>query len=296
MNDHVRIAFEDRTIMVPLASIMPLRTLKADTLSSPRFKRIAASVAEVGVIEPIVVSPASAKEKTYVLLDGHLRLAILQNRGETMACCLVALDEDPFTYNKRVSHLAAVQEHFMIMRALERGVSEKKIADALDVDVDRIKRQRTLLDGICQEAVDMLNERQIPAGIFPPLKRMTAGRQVEAIELMASCGNFTATYANALLAGTKQSELAQPDKKKKVCGLTHEQMARMEHEMAGLQGNFKTVVATFGNDMLELVVASGYVSKLLRNPAIERYLAERHSEFLDEFRTIVASSALGQSA
>lgn len=292
----IHAAFEDRTIVVPLDVILPLRTLTADARKSVRYRRVATSVAEVGVIEPIVVSPDSGRNGIYLLLDGHVRLEILRDRGEREVRCLVALQEDPFTYNKRVSHLATIQGHFMIMRALERGVPEKKIADALNMDVARIRRQRTLLDGICKEAVDMLKDKQIPAGVFPVLKRMGPARQVEAVELMASCGNYTNTYADALLAGTKQAELARPDKAKKVRGLSAEQMAKMEREMQTIQGNFKAVETTYGDDMLELVVASGYIAKLLRNPQVERYLLERHSEILDEFRAIVATNALDQAA
>ena len=292
----VHIAFQDRTVVLPFDAIMPLRTLAADVRKSVRYKRVATSIAEVGVIEPLVVSPDSGRAGAYLLLDGHVRLAILRERGEREARCLVALEEDTFTYNKRVSHLATVQAHFMIMRALERGVSEQKIADALNLDVARIRRQRTLLDGICREAVDLLKDRQIPAGVFPVLKRMGAARQAEAVELMASCGNFTTSYADALLAGTKQAELARPDKAKRVRGLSAEQMAKMEREMQTIQGNFKAVETTYGDDMLALVVASGYVAKILRNPEVERYLAQRHPEILEEFRAVVASNALDQAA
>lgn len=292
----VRAAFEDRTALLPLSAIMPLRTLTKDQRQSTKYRRIAASITEVGVIEPLVVSRLSGKDGIYLLLDGHARLTLLRDLGQTEVRCLVALDDDPFTYNKRVSHLAIIQEHYMIMRALDRGVSEKKIADALDVDVARIKRQRTLLDGICREAVEMLKDRQISAIVFASLKKMASARQVEAIELMISCGNFTATYAGALLAGTRQQELAKPDKPKKVRGLSGEQMARMEREMTALQGDFKAAETSYGDHTLELVVASGYLAKLLRNPQVERYLTEHHSEFLDEFRAIVSSNNLDQAA
>ena len=40
--------------------------------------------------------------------------------------CIFAHDDETFTYNKRINHLATIQEHFMIVRALARGVSEEK--------------------------------------------------------------------------------------------------------------------------------------------------------------------------
>jgi hypothetical protein len=61
----------------------------------------------------------------------------------------------------------------------------------------------------------------------------------------------TARYAHALLAATKREDLVQP---KKVPGLSAEQMARMEREMDGLQREFKTVSASYGDTVLNLVV------------------------------------------
>jgi hypothetical protein len=39
----------------------------------------------------------------------------------------------------------------MILKAIERGVLEERIAKALNVDVGSIKRKRRLLDGICPD-------------------------------------------------------------------------------------------------------------------------------------------------
>jgi len=41
------------------------------------------------------------------------------------AAGLIADDDEAFTYNKRVNRLATVQEHYMIVKALERGVSKR---------------------------------------------------------------------------------------------------------------------------------------------------------------------------
>ncbi|WP_340054741.1 formylglycine-generating enzyme family protein, partial [Pseudomonas sp. JAI120] len=57
-----------------------------------------------------------------MLLDGHLRLHALAAAGEATAPCIVSDDDEAFTYNKRVNRLATVQEHYMISRALDRGV------------------------------------------------------------------------------------------------------------------------------------------------------------------------------
>ena len=69
---------------------------------------------------------------------------------------------------------------------------------------------------------------------------------VAAVELTESAANFSSGYAKAILAATRQTGLAKPDKPKAAHGMTPEQMARMEREMEGLQQEFKAVEATYG--------------------------------------------------
>ena len=56
--------------------------------------------------------------------------------------CLISTEDEAFTYNKRINRLAIIQEHRMIIKAIERGVPEERIAKALNVDVASIKRKR----------------------------------------------------------------------------------------------------------------------------------------------------------
>ena len=66
----------------------------------------------------------------YQLLDGHLRLFALKELGETEADCLVASDDESFTYNARVNHVNPIAEHKMIMKAVQNGVPPERIAAA----------------------------------------------------------------------------------------------------------------------------------------------------------------------
>jgi hypothetical protein len=69
----------------------------------------------------------------------------------------------------------------------------------------------------------------------------------------------------------------------------------MEREMEALQNDFKTIEASYGDDMLHLVVASGYLSCLVGNKAIRRYLNQHHNELLEEFQAVIAATSLDQS-
>jgi len=184
----------------------------------------------------------------------------------------------------------------MIVRAIDRGVSEEKLARALNTDVRVIKRRRSLLNGICEEVVDMLKDKTLSPTTFDVLRKMKPVRQLEAAELMTTAGTYTTSYAKALLAATKQSALVKSDQPKRVAGLTPDQMARMEREMDTLQQDLKSVETSYGDDVLHLVIASGYLGKLIRNSAIKRYLSQHHPELLTEFRAIIEATSLEQTA
>jgi hypothetical protein len=83
-------------------------------------------------------------------------------------------------------------------------------------------------------------------------------------------------------------------KSQKLTGVTQEQMAKMEREMANLQGQYKMVEQTCGQDVLNLVLARGYLAKLLENTQVVRYLKQRQPEVLAEFETIVQTVSLEQ--
>ncbi|MDP1736535.1 MAG: plasmid partitioning protein RepB C-terminal domain-containing protein [Caulobacter sp.] len=291
MSGTVRAAFETRLETIRLSDILPLRRLADEVIRSVKYRRIARSVAEVGVIEPLVVARPKSPG-AWMLLDGHVRLAVLKDLGETETRCLVADDDEAFTYNRRVNRLATIQEHYMIVRALERGVSEEKLAKALDVDVKAIKRRRSLLEGVAPEVVELLKNHTVNPVTFDVLRKMRPMRQVEAAELMLSANNFTSAYAKALLAATRQADLVRQDKPKRVGGMTSDQMARMEREMASLTQDFRAIEASYGDDVLHLVVASGYLNRLLSNAHIERHLTTRHPELVDEFRAIISAASL----
>ena len=287
----VRIAFEQQIRIISLDQLLPSRQLSVAVLSSSKAQRIAASIAQLGLVEPIVVVTANGGGP-YTVLDGHVRLHALREQGAANARCLLASDDEAFTYNKRVNRLAVVQEHYMIMRALERGVSETKLASALNVNVEVIRHRRQLLDGISPDVEDLLKDRVVGTHVFNKLKKMRPVRQLEVAELMVAANNFSTNYVKALLATSKPQDLIKPDQLRRATGLTGEQMDRLEREMASISHDYKELEATYGDDMLLLVIAGGFLDRILARPALEQFLAQRHPEMLETFRSIVTAASL----
>src|SRR5260370_27014429 len=123
-------AFGSDCVVIPIASILPVKAIETTAKSSHKYREIAASIREIGLVEPPVVIQDTRDPNSYLLLDGHLRIEVLRDLGQTEVECLVSTDDEAFTYNKRISRLSPVQEQRMIAKAIERNVPKDKIARA----------------------------------------------------------------------------------------------------------------------------------------------------------------------
>lgn len=279
-------------LTLPLDRILPSRKTPEGLHTSRKFKQIMASMEAVGLIEPLSVGKADKVTGQHVLLDGHMRLLALQQLGYADAPCLVATDDESYTYNNRINQISSIQEHHMLRRAVDRGVTPDRLAKALNVDVSHIHKKVNLLDGICPEAVEMLKDLHFAANLGSVLRKMKPTRQVECIELMLTANNMTVAYAEALLAATPPPLLVGETKPRKLRGVTADQMAKMEREMGNLQGQLKLVEKSYGQDVLLLVLARGYLAKLIDNKAVFRFLSQRQPDVLAEFENIVQTVTL----
>lgn len=286
MTKKVQLGFENDCVTIPVADILPVRVLSKSIKSSRKYTQITASIREIGLVEPPVVARNGDASGSWLLLDGHVRIEALKDLGQEQVECLVSTDDEAFTYNKRISRIAPIQEHRMILKAIERGVSEEKIAAALDLNPRSIQRKVKLLDGICPEAVAILKDKACTAAVFTTLRKMIPLRQIEAAELMVNANNYSVAYISAILAGTPQAQLVEANKPKRINGVTPQAVARMEKELARLQEGITQIQDTYGQDHLQLTVLRGYVGKLLGNARVVRYLMQTRPEFLSEFQTI----------
>jgi hypothetical protein len=287
-----KVAFEMKTIKVALDLILPVRRIKNPHKTVSRYRRILTSIKEVGLIEPLVIYPQKDAPSTYALLDGHLRHSALKELGMKEADCIIATDDESFTYNARVSRLQPIQEHKMIVKAVQNGVRPERIAAALDISLSAVRASMNLLEGVHPEAADMLKDKPICAKALRFLKKVSDVRQIEMAELMMNANIFASGYAEALYLGTPRDQLANPETPKVKEGMSREEIARMEQEMESLEKDFKAIDEAYGENMLNLTVVKGYTKKLLENAKVTRFLKTNYPEFLSEFEWIATAETL----
>jgi hypothetical protein len=286
----VKAAFEKQIVVLPIGIIVPQKEITTSHRNGEFYKQLTASLKHIGLIEPLVVYPRGPGD--YLLLEGHLRLEILKSIGVTEAKCLLSTDDEAYTYNRHVNHIPAVAQHFMLLEALKTGLTEERIAAALDVSLESIRMRRDLLNGICPEAVQILIDKPIRPQVFALLRKMKPIRQIEAAEHMVAGGTYTIPFAKALLAVTKPEMLeADPAaSSKKLQATSSAARSMFEEENEFLLKDLKSVEESYGTDVLALTVSCGYIDRLLQNPKIERYLSRNHMDILETLQQLLSDS------
>jgi ParB-like chromosome segregation protein Spo0J len=286
----VKMAFEGETVMLPLAKILPTKALSASLKAGSIYKTVEASLGVVGMVEPLVVF--RQPDDTYVLLEGHSRLSALREAGEKVAECLVSTDDEKLTYKRHVSRIAPIQANKMIVKALDAGVPEERLAKALNRPVSTIRTSRTMLKDICVEALELLKDKPINEEALRLFKHVKPLRQIEMAEMMNKMANYGKAYAAAIVSRTKEDLLAEPGNVKRPARPKPEDLARMEAEMQALERDILLIDDSYGRNVVNLTIARGYVKKLVENAKVVRYLAAKHGDLLTEFQRIQEAASL----
>ena len=180
----------------------------------------------------------------------------------------------------------------MILKAVERGLSEKEIAETLALDIESIQRKRNLLEGICADAVNILKDKMVSAGVFPILRQMKDVRQFEAAILMNDANLYITSFARSLLVATPKEMLVDPDKTHRTKKYTIEQLANMEGERAMVDRQYQIIAESYDTDIFHLVLAQGWLTSMIKNERVKKYLGLKHPEVFAQFQHIVGMKSL----
>ena len=104
-DNRVRLGFERQSLSLRIDQIVPLKSLREGVRESRKYAQIVSSVKAIGLVEAPAVVPNPKNAEQYFLLDGHLRIEVLKQLGIETVECLVANDDETYTYNKRGNRL-----------------------------------------------------------------------------------------------------------------------------------------------------------------------------------------------
>jgi ParB-like chromosome segregation protein Spo0J len=285
MANRIKQGFQEKLIELAVEELFPTKSISIVVKQSRKYSQVLSSIREVGLIEAPVVAPFK-NDKGYLLLDGHLRIMALKELGVERITCLISTDDETYTYNKYINRLTAIQEHRMIVKAVQSGVSEEKLARALNLDIGTIRNKRNLLEGICPEAVELLKDKVVPEPVFKALKRMNAPRQIIAARLMNDQNKFNSNYAKALLEATPAHQLVNKGKPRKETPAILARQARLEEESLALSTEIGALKEQYGTAMIDMTSMQAYLKRLIGNEAVAKYLREFNESFYDKFKEI----------
>ena len=285
MANKIKQGFQEKLIELAVEELFPTKTISITARKCRKYSQVISSIREVGLIEAPVVAPFK-KEKGYLLLDGHVRIMALKELGVERVFCLISTDDETYTYNKYINRLTAIQEHHMIVKAVQSGVSEEKLARALNLDIGTIRNKKNLLEGICPEAVELLKDKAVPEPVFKVLRKMLAPRQVIVAMLMNDQNKFNSNYAKALLEATPSHQLVNRGKPKKETPAILARQARLEEESLALSTEIGSLKEQYGTAMIDMTSMQAYLKRLIRNEAVAKYLRDFNESFYDKFKEI----------
>ena len=285
MANIIKQGFQEKLIELAVEELLPTKSISICARKCRKYAQVLSSIREVGLIEAPVVAPLN-KGKGYLLLDGHLRIMALKELGVERVACLISTDDETYTYNKYINRLSAIQEHRMIVKAVQSGVSEEKLARVLNLDIGTIRNKKNLLEGICPEAVELLKDKAVPEPVFRVLRKMKAPRQINAAMLMNDQNKFNCNYAKALLDATPANQLVNKGKPKKETPAILARQARLEEESLALSTEIGSLKEQYGTAMIDMTSMQAYLKSLLGNDAVAKYLRELHGPTYDKFKHI----------
>ncbi|CAG9257949.1 ParB domain-containing protein [Burkholderia diffusa] len=288
----VESGFNHEWFDVPLAVLHPSKMLPAKVKESAKYAQIRSSVDVIGLVEPVVAIPHSSIPGHFSILDGHLRVEALKDLGKAYARCLIAKDDEGLTYNKRVSRVAAIQQHNMILKVYESGVPIDRLAAALGLSPGTIRARFRMLDGVCEEAIRLLADKRVPCRVFAILRQMKPFRQIDVAHAMNNLDNYSGKFALAMLETTPDDQLVDGPRECATKSGTVEAIQRLERELAVLQADTKVIEENYGPDSLKLVVIKSYLMSLLDNARVVRWMAQFRPDYLKQLQTIAEVKSL----
>ena len=286
----IRAAFRDIVMSLPVASVIPQRSISNDILKGNVYKQIVASIKEIGLVEPLAVFP---RHKEFILLDGHLRLHAVKQIGFSEVKCLISADDESYTFNQRVNHIPPVAQHFMIVEAMKHGVSEKRIAAALNVEVSSIREKSRMLVGICEEVVEIVRDRHFSPNVFSVLRKMKPAIQIATAELMRMREDFTVSFAKTRLALTPPDLLVDQPNGRKIKKDALAANAMLQEDTELLVRTLKSIEESYGSDVLTLTVCCTYIETLLGNHNVTRYLQKHHAGTFAALHSAIKNAKAG---
>lgn len=282
--------------LIPLGAIECEPELASPARSDPGYSRLAESIKRHGVVQPLIVRPDTTKPDRYVLMDGRIRYDILLAMKASTVECLVSFNGEPYTSTHATGRLCAIQQHHMFQRAMKRGLGLEAIAEVIGMTRKNIYRKTQLLARISDPAAALLDCERAPFSTYDALRLVGPARQQRIAELLVATRNFSGPYTACLLAATPAEQWADTGGAATDPRLTAADVDRLRREREPMESRFLNAHRQLGAVSLRLVVAQGYLHRLLSEHEVLAFLHREFPGQLETFQRILTIGEPGSQA
>ena len=172
---------ERRVAMLPISSVRPRDGFNPRTKrDSEKFKRLKASVARRGVLQPVLVTPDPERDDLHVIVAGESRyLAAVDASLAELPCLIDSVDgdtgglDDALVENLLREDLSPLDEARAFRRLREGGLSARAIAQRVGRSARFVRDRLALLD-LPDELHRWIEDGTVPLTAAPTL--LTLGR------------------------------------------------------------------------------------------------------------------------
>lgn len=272
---------------IKIKELIPLNTRNINLETNNKFKKILSSIRVVGILEPLIVYPEG---KGYIILDGYLRYKACQILEIEEAPCFIYYEKEAYTFNRMVNSLSAVQENKMLKKALNE-VKPEVIAQVFGMKASSISIDKRLFNYLDPEVIKVLDEEKISKKCARELSKVNTKRQIEIINEMKKTGDFSLSFAKALVLKTPTNQL---NPKKRQAILRMNERSKKNNLVKELQEAEKScdfysnLYRQYSTDLVKLCI---YIRRLLDNHNIKSYIHKNYPEIFKNFEKIACLSS-----
>lgn len=153
-----KVARKASLVEVPLTAVMPNPANVRTTFDEDALGELAASITEIGIVQPLVVRPSTSQEKgeqaevRYTILAGERRYRAARKAGLDIVPVVVRTEDQPdgdtavmLIENLQREDLSPLEEALAFQRLIDTGMSQRGVASAVGKTQAHVSRRLSLL-------------------------------------------------------------------------------------------------------------------------------------------------------
>lgn len=249
------------------------------------YASILSSIREVGIIQPLVVC-LSNKKGRYKILDGHIRFYALKELNQQYVYCIIANDDERYTFDAQINNLSTFQKAAMISKAVKSNVPLERIAAALAMSEKQILSDMNVTEGLDAKVVAILRTANVTANALKELRKVKNVRQIQIAQHMKAVHNFSFTFVSSLVSSSLPCHFVDPNQRTKNNRVDFTEITALEHESTSLEEQAQKSLEKYNQHIFELSIIIGFLKRLIANERINGYMMRNFSIHYDKLKKL----------